>query len=72
MIDDEWGENLVEHPLVAYSRENENLIITPHIGDVTYKSQELAFADAAQKLLDFFRLTSRENKGQPESLLLFL
>ncbi len=55
VIDDEWGENLAEHPLVAYSRENENLIITPHIGGVTFESQELAFAAAAQKLVDFFR-----------------
>jgi len=54
VIDGEWQDNLYEHPMIAYARTHDNLIITPHIGGVTYESQEMAFSAAAQKLVDYF------------------
>ena len=50
----EWREDLAGHPLISYSRTHENLIITPHVGGVTYESQEMAFSRAAQKLVEIF------------------
>ena len=38
MIDGEWMSNKMEHKLMQYSLNNENLIITPHIGGATYES----------------------------------
>jgi len=51
----EWRDDLADHPLITYSRTHENLIITPHIGGVTYESQEMAFRQAAQKLADYLQ-----------------
>ena len=53
-IDGEWQDNLYQHPMITYARTHDNLIITPHIGGVTYESQEMAFSAAAQKLVDYF------------------
>ncbi|MFA5865436.1 MAG: NAD(P)-dependent oxidoreductase [Phycisphaerae bacterium] len=55
VLDGEWNDNLAEHPLIVYSRSHENLIITPHIGGVTYESQEMAYTATAQKLVEFFK-----------------
>jgi len=49
----EWRDDLADHPLITYSRTHENLIITPHVGGVTYESQEMAFCQAAQKLVEY-------------------
>ena len=40
VIDGEWlsKKNLIKHPLYLYSKNNDNLIITPHIGGSTYES----------------------------------
>lgn len=54
VIDGEWRKDLDRHPLVVYARSHENLIITPHIGGVTYESQGMAHAAAARKLIDSF------------------
>ena len=51
----EWMEDLTEHPLIAYSRTHENLIITPHVGGITYEAQEVAYCAAAQKLVDHLK-----------------
>jgi D-3-phosphoglycerate dehydrogenase len=53
VIDGEWREDLESHPLIAYSRTHDHLIITPHIGGVTYESQAMAFAATAEKLVRF-------------------
>lgn len=49
VIDGEWNANLEDHPLIRYSRENENLVITPHIGGVTWDSQRAAYAFLAER-----------------------
>jgi len=52
VIDGEWLDNLADHPLIAYSRSHDNLIITPHIGGVTVESQEMAYSASARKLIE--------------------
>ncbi|MBN2293021.1 MAG: hypothetical protein JXM70_11385 [Pirellulales bacterium] len=54
VIDGEWLEDLSDHPVISYARSHENLVVTPHIGGVTYESQSMAFQAAAEKLVDFF------------------
>ncbi len=46
----ERPDGMAEHPLVAYAREHDNLIITPHIGGCTVESMEKTEVFLAQKL----------------------
>lgn len=55
VIDGEWDTHLEAHPLIRFSRENDNLVITPHIGGVTWDSQRAAYAFLAAKLLRTIR-----------------
>ena len=52
LIEGEWRTHLINHPLIQYGRDHDNLVIPPHIGGVTYESQEMACGAAAQKLVD--------------------
>ena len=60
VIEGEWRHDIADHPLMAYARSHPNLIITPHVGGVTFESQEMAYAAAARKLLDWL---TREIEG---------
>lgn len=42
------------HPLICYARTHDNLIITPHMGGVTYESQAKAYIFTARKIQRFF------------------
>ena len=44
---------LGQHPLIAYARKHQNLVITPHIGGVTYESQQLAYGKIVEKLVAY-------------------
>ena len=55
VIDGEWRDDLPDHPVIRYARLHENLVVTPHVGGVTYESQAMAYQVAAQKLVDFFQ-----------------
>jgi len=55
VIAGEWRDDLAEHPLIAYARTHENLVITPHVGGVTYESQAMALAFAFRRLADFLQ-----------------
>ena len=59
VIHGEWDGDLRNHPLIRYAREHENLLITPHIGGVTYEAQAMTLRHTAQKLADWLR----ENAG---------
>jgi D-3-phosphoglycerate dehydrogenase len=50
VIHGEWDENLVDHPLIRYARDHQNLVISPHTGGVTYEAQEMAMRWTAEKL----------------------
>ena len=51
----EWLKDILVHPLVQYSRENENLLITPHIGGATFESINQARIFMAKKVADYLR-----------------
>ncbi len=54
VIDGEWMENKLEHPLIRYARTHENLLISPHVGGVCYESQLMAIDNTLKKVKDFF------------------
>jgi len=47
--EDKTGEN----DLIKYARDNSNLIITPHIGGMTYESREATDVFIAQKIINY-------------------
>lgn len=51
VLSKEQFDHMKNHPLVAYARENENLIITPHIGGCTIESMEKTEYFLAGRLL---------------------
>jgi D-3-phosphoglycerate dehydrogenase len=55
VIDGEWRSDLPDHPLIAYAAAHQNLVISPHIGGVTYESQRLAYARTVEMILNFLR-----------------
>ena len=55
VIDGEWNEDLTSHPLIRYANTHENLVISPHIGGVTYESQEMAISFIVNKLMHFLQ-----------------
>ena len=55
VIEGEWRADLADHPLIRYARTHENLIISPHLGGVTFESQAMALEHTARKLADFLR-----------------
>ena len=50
VIDGEWRNDLDLNPLIRYAREHENLVITPHIGEVAVEAQSSAIERAVIKL----------------------
>jgi D-3-phosphoglycerate dehydrogenase len=57
VIDGEWlsQQELYRHPLIAYARENDNLIIVPHIASSTRESIYGARVFMAAKMADTIR-----------------
>jgi D-3-phosphoglycerate dehydrogenase len=53
VIEGEWREDLVDHPLIRYASTHENLVISPHTGGVTVESQRLTAAHMIAKLACF-------------------
>ena len=41
VIDGEWLEDKVNHPLLAYSRKNRRLYITPHVGGASVEASRI-------------------------------
>lgn len=54
VIDGEWRNDLHNHCLIKYMQNHSNLIITPHIGGVTWESQEMAYEYTIKKMINFF------------------
>lgn len=68
VIDGEWRDDLAEHPLIRHSRDNENLIIVPHVGGVTYESQSAGIRFVADKLAALLsERGSNQNGALPSS-----
>ena len=57
VIDGEWlsSNDLKLHPLVAFSRVSEKLLIVPHIGGSTFESITLARIFMAKRIAEFLR-----------------
>lgn len=62
VVDGEWlsADELNRHPLIAYSREHDNLLIVPHIGGSTTESIYGARIFMAQKIADFLAKRSHQ------------
>ena len=52
VIDGEWG-NVDKHPLVEFARKHDNLLISPHIGGVSYEAQQMAVEHTVLELKKF-------------------
>lgn len=50
VIHGEWDADLYRHPLIEYARTHQNMVIVPHIGGVTYESQDAAMRHTCEKL----------------------
>ncbi len=48
-----FDKNFSSHPLIEYAKENNNLIITPHIGGMTHESREATDIFMAGKIIKF-------------------
>lgn len=55
VIDGEWLEDLASHPLIAYSRTQPRLYITPHVGGTCPESVYLATRHVVRRAIDFLR-----------------
>ena len=55
VIDGEWRTDLPQHPLIQYAARHQNLVISPHIGGVTFESQRMAYARTVEMILSFLR-----------------
>ncbi|MBF13884.1 MAG: hypothetical protein CMF46_05945 [Legionellales bacterium] len=61
IINGEWADTIGEHPLIAYSRDHGNLLITPHIGGATIESITDARVFMANKVANFLKNAATEN-----------
>jgi D-3-phosphoglycerate dehydrogenase / 2-oxoglutarate reductase len=55
VISNEFLGNMKEHPLIKYAKENENLIITPHIAGLTYESERKAQIASFEAVKSFIK-----------------
>jgi D-3-phosphoglycerate dehydrogenase len=53
VIDGEWRDDLLQHPLIAYARAHDNVVIVPHIGGVTIESQTMAQGLVVERLAEY-------------------
>ena len=52
VISNEFTDNKNKHPLILYSRDNSNLIITPHIAGLTRDSERKALEIVLNPILE--------------------
>lgn len=56
----EWDDNIYDHPLIAYARTHENLVISPHIAGATIESIIGARVFLADKLAEYINNKTKE------------
>ncbi len=54
VINGEWLENKFDHPLIAYSRKNPRLLITPHVGGTCSETVMQTASHSMEKLAAYF------------------
>lgn len=64
VIEGEWREDLDRHPLIRYANAHDNLIISPHLGGVTYESQQMAYARTVENLAQYLKQIPTGNRSQ--------
>lgn len=55
VIDGEWLEDKARHPLIAHSRENPRLLITPHVGGTSPDAIRASLRHTVAKVVRHFR-----------------
>jgi D-3-phosphoglycerate dehydrogenase len=60
VLSDELSSGMKDHPLVAYARTHQNLLITPHIGGCTIESMQKTEEFLAEKAVSFLQSHSGE------------
>ena len=60
VIGGELSGDINDHTLVQYARENDNLIITPHMAGLTFESEEKAQTAAFHAIRDYFKLIKKD------------
>ena len=46
--------DISDDPLVQYAKDHDNVVISPHIGGVTFESQELAYTKIVSMIIEWF------------------
>jgi D-3-phosphoglycerate dehydrogenase len=54
-FDPDFMKSFPDHPVLAYARENDNLVLTPHIGGSTVDAWRKTEAHAIDMAIDFLR-----------------
>jgi D-3-phosphoglycerate dehydrogenase len=57
-FDPDFMKSFPDHPVLAYARENDNLVLTPHIGGSTVDAWRKTEAHAMDMAIDFLRKQS--------------
>jgi D-3-phosphoglycerate dehydrogenase len=60
---EERSDGMADHPLVAYARTHDNLLITPHIGGATHESMTKTEEFIARKLVAYLHLLGKESRA---------
>lgn len=64
VIDGEWLEDKYNHPIIAYSRKNPNLLVTPHIGGTCPEAIRASMQHTVSKMAGFFDRQHRKPAGK--------
>ena len=62
VIQGEQKKDITKNRLFKYSKQNENLIITPHMAGLTYESEKMAADITLSKLNDYFKKNNNFKK----------
>lgn len=61
VLTSELYSDIKDIPLVQYAKDHDNVVISPHVGGVTYESQELAYIKIVSMIIEWFE---KYNKGK--------
>lgn len=53
VVDGEWREDLSDHPLLKWARKHDNVVIAPHLGGVTFESQQMTHEFLVGKVIEW-------------------
>ena len=50
--------NYTHNDLIKFSKKNNQIILTPHLGGMTKEAREYAYGHASKKLIEYYKLTN--------------